>query len=93
MFGTTMLLTVGLALDRAQADGLTVRVAVAGDWITGKVVSNDGHGLVVKEETGEVCVIRTEAVSAVRLLPETGTHIPTQPTDARPHPGPRADQY
>lgn len=91
MFGTTMLLTVGRALDRAEAEGLTVRVAVAGDWITGKVVGNDGQGVVLSEESGEVCVVRTEAVTAVRLVPDTATRIPTQATDARPHPGPRMD--
>ncbi len=88
MFGTTMLLTVGLALDRAQTEGLTVRVAVAGEWITGKVVNNDGQGVVLSEESGEVCVVRADAVTAVRLLTETGSRIPTQPTDARAHPSP-----
>jgi hypothetical protein len=92
MFGTTMMLTVGTALDRAQGEGRTVRVAVAGEWITGKVVATDGQGVVLAEESGEVTVVRADSVTAVRILPEAGSHIPTQPTGARPHPGPEAEQ-
>ena len=37
MFGSTMLLTVGHALDRAKDEGMVVRVNIAGDWVTGRV--------------------------------------------------------
>ena len=45
MFGTTMLLTVGHALDRAKDEGMVVRVNIAGDWVTGRIINSDGHGV------------------------------------------------
>lgn len=76
MFGKSTLVTVGLALDRAQTDGLTVRVAVADEWIRGTIVSSDGHGVVIAEGNGEVCVVRSEAITAVRLcLPAPDARI------------------
>lgn len=92
MFGSTMMLTIGMALDRAKSEERTVRLAIAGDWITGTVVATDGQGVVLAEEGGEVTVVRADSVTAVRILPLGTTHIPTQPTGARAHPGPEAQQ-
>ena len=68
MFGSTMVLTIGHTLDRAHEDNLPVRLCVAGDWVTGRVVSHDGVGVALVEGNGDLCVFRLEAISGVRLL-------------------------
>src|SRR4051812_50188927 len=79
MFGTTMLLTVGHALDRAKEEGMVVRLNIAGDWVTGQVINSDGHGVAVLESNGDLCVVRQEAVTAVRVPSvESGPHAPPQ---------------
>lgn len=83
MFGSSMLLTVGAALDRAQADGLTVRLNVGGEWIAGRIVNHDGHGVAVLEVSGDMCVLRPEAINAVRIPGRVGQ-------EARPAPQRRA---
>jgi len=67
MQGTSMLLTVGHALSRAKDQGMTVRMNVGGDWVTGVVVSSDGQGVALLEPNGELCVARHDAISCVRL--------------------------
>ena len=67
MFGSTMLLTVGHALDRAKDEGLAVRVNVGGEWVTGRIINSDGHGVAILESSGDLCVVRQEAVTAVRM--------------------------
>ena len=89
MFGSTTLVTVGHALDRAQQEGMDVRVNVAGEWINGRIVNNDGHGVAILESTGDLCVVRQEAVSAIRMpahasgpqLPSQGAAYPAQPRE------------
>ena len=79
MFGSTMLLTVGHALDRAKAEGMIVRVNIAGDWVTGRVINSDGHGVAILENSGDLCVVRQEAVTAVRMAGlDSAPHVPTQ---------------
>ena len=77
MFGSTMLLTVGHALDRAKDDGSVVRLFIGGDWITGQVMNSDGHGVAVLEPNGGLCVVRQESITCVRLL-GSEQHVPTQ---------------
>jgi hypothetical protein len=67
MFGSTMVLTIGHALDRARDENLVVRLCVGGDWVSGRIVSHDGHGVALLEGNGDLCVLRLEAVSGVRL--------------------------
>jgi hypothetical protein len=67
MFGSSMLLTVGAALDRAKEDGLHVQVSVSGEWIRGRVVNTDGHGVAFLEDSGDICVFRPEAIAGVRM--------------------------
>jgi hypothetical protein len=62
-----MLLTVGHALDRAKDEGSVVRMYVGGDWITGQVMNSDGHGVAVLETNGDLCVVRQDSITAVRL--------------------------
>jgi hypothetical protein len=79
MFGSTTLLTVGHALDRAMDEGLPVRLHVGGEWISGRVVSHDGHGVAILEGNGDMCVFRPEAI--------TGVRIPHRGPEARAHEG------
>ena len=67
MFGSSSMLTVGAALDRAQTDGLLVQVSVSGEWLSGRVVNNDQHGVAFLEATGDVCVFRPDAIAGVRM--------------------------
>ena len=82
MFGSTMLLTVGHALDRAKDEGLAVRVNVGGEWVTGRIINSDGHGVAILESSGDLCVVRQEAVTAVRMPSvESAPHVPSQNTE------------
>ena len=86
MFGSTTLLTVGHALDRAREEGMPVRVNVAGEWVTGRILNNDGHGVAILESSGDLCVVRQEAVSAVRMPSHaSGPHVPSQGTEYAAH--------
>ena len=85
MFGSTMLLTVGAALDRAKEEAMVVRLNVGGEWVTGRIINNDGHGVAVLESSGDLCVVRQEAVQAVRMPSiETGPRVPSQGEYAAP---------
>lgn len=78
-----MLLTVGHALDRAKDEGTVVRMHIGGDWITGQVMNSDGHGVAVLEPNGDLCVVRLEAISCVRLPGQVpGSPVPGQQTVA-----------
>ena len=82
MFGSSMLLTVGAALDRAREEGLLVQVSVSGEWISGRVVNTDGHGVAFLEASGDICVFRPEAIAGVRM-PNQGEE-PRQPSRSAP---------
>lgn len=85
MFGSTMVLSVGQALDRAREDDVVVRVNVSGEWITGRVVATDGHGVAVEETGGYLCVVRTEAVLGVRLpSSQPARHVHSERVDPAP---------
>jgi len=82
MYGSSMLLTVGTALDRAKDEGTVVRLNIAGDWVTGRVINSDGHGVAILESNGDLCVVRQEAVTAVRMPSvESAPHVPSQNTE------------
>jgi hypothetical protein len=85
MYGSSMLLTVGHALDRAKDEGMVVRINVGGEWVTGRVINSDGHGVAILESNGDLCVVRQEIVSAVRMPSlESAPHVPSQhPTTQR----------
>jgi hypothetical protein len=79
MYGSSMLLTVGHALDRAKDEGMVVRINVGGEWVTGRVINNDGHGVAILESNGDLCVVRQEVISAVRMPSiESGPRVPSQ---------------
>ena len=78
-----MLLTVGHALDRAKDEGTVVRMHIGGDWVTGQIMNSDGHGVAVLESNGDLCVVRQDAISCVRLPGKMpGSHVPTQQSGA-----------
>jgi hypothetical protein len=83
MFGSSMLLTVGAALDRAKEDGTHVQVSVSGEWISGRVVNTDGHGVAFLESSGDICVFRPEAIAGVRM-PNPGQESEHQPSRRAP---------
>ena len=88
MFGTSMVLTVGAALDRAQAEGLLVHLSVNGEWITGRVINNDGYGVAFLDARGDVCVFRTECIAGVRMpqpRERDGSHPVSQRTPIEAH--------
>ena len=87
MQGSSTLLTVGHAIDRAKDQGVTVRMNVGGEWVTGVIVSSDGHGVAMLEPSGELCVARHDAIMCVRL-PGAGTKEQTAHTTSRPTPAP-----
>lgn len=92
VFGSSQLLTVGHALDRAREENMVVRVNILGEWVTGQIVKSDGHGVAILEDNGDMCVVRQEAISCVRLpahATNSGGNRPTtgaRPTPAKQHP-------
>ena len=64
---SSVIFSIGTALGRAKDQQLPVAVLVAGDWLRGQVVAVDGHGLLLETERYEHCMVRIEAVSAVRI--------------------------
>jgi hypothetical protein len=84
MQGSSTLLTVGHAIDRAKDQGMTVRMNVGGEWITGVIVSSDGHGVAMLEPGGELCVARHDAVICVRLPSGAATEDPSEHRTPRP---------
>jgi len=88
MQGSSTLLTVGHAIDRAKDQGVTVRMNVGGEWVTGVIVSSDGHGVAMLEPSGELCVARHDAISCVRLPYGTAAEDESERTTSRPGPAP-----
>jgi hypothetical protein len=66
MNGSTVL-TIGTALSRAEQAGAHVSALVQGQWITGRVLGIDGHGVVLTNSDGESAVLRLEHVAVVRI--------------------------
>jgi hypothetical protein len=78
-----MLLTIGHAIDRAKAENMTVRLHIGGDWVVGRVLNSDGHGVAILEPNGDLCVVRQDTISCVRLPSRAAEpHVPTQHSSA-----------
>jgi hypothetical protein len=82
---SSIIYTIGTALNRAQDNGTPVQVLVEGHWLTGEVVAVDGHGLVLQHDALEHVVIRIGSVSAVRILSPAPHRVPI-PAGAHPMP-------
>ena len=89
---SSMIYTMGTALNRAQQLGVPVEVLVAGQWLSGRIVASDGIGLVLNCENEEHSVVRMENISAVRIFTTAPVGPPIEATEhvARPMPRPRS---
>lgn len=67
MESSSLIYTMGTALDRAKSQGLPVVVLVANDWLHGRVIAVDGQGLLLETDNVGHCVVRMEAINAVRV--------------------------
>jgi len=76
MYSDSVLYTIGTALNRARDNGLAVQVLVEGQWLIGRVAAVDGHGVVLQSEDDEHSVVRTGAISAVRVCGAAPTRTP-----------------
>lgn len=81
---TSMLYTIGTALDRARSEGQSVDLLVEGAWLAGRVVAADGQGVVLEDGSTHV-VVRLDRIAVVRVQ---GGDVALD-EDARPMPGPR----
>lgn len=64
---TSMLYTMGMALDRAAENGTPVRLLVDSYWIEGRVAAVDTLGVVLEGEDGQHSVVRVDRISAVTV--------------------------
>lgn len=87
-FESTMIYTIGTALNRAADNDVPVQLLVEGQWLTGQVLAVDGHGVVLCSDDREHAVVRMESVSAVRIFTEAPGRTPIA-AGARPMPSPR----
>jgi sRNA-binding regulator protein Hfq len=85
---SSMLYTIGTALNHARDNGLEVSLLVEGQWVSGLVAAVDGFGVLLATE-GDHAVVRVEAVSAVRIAGAV-PHRTEIPAAAHPMPGPQA---
>jgi hypothetical protein len=60
--------TIGTALSRARDNDLPVDVLAEGQWIAGRVLALDSHGLVLTNEELGYAVIRLASVTVVRVI-------------------------
>jgi len=81
---TSMLYTIGTALNRARAEGQSVDLLVEGAWLAGRVVASDSQGVVLEDGSTHV-VVRLDRIAVVRVQ-GAGAALDE---DARPMPGPR----
>ena len=81
---SSILYTIGTALNRAHENEASVEVLVEGQWLLGRVAAVDGHGLVLHSEDFEHSVVRIERVSAVRVFAEAPERTSLTRGGARP---------
>ena len=96
---SSIVYTIGTALNRAREGGMRVEILVEGQWLEGQVAASDGHGVVLENGSEDHVVVRLENVSAVRVAaraPMLGI-VDSSPRTADSHfegampmPGPRA---
>ena len=63
-----MVYTIGTALNRAHDNRMPVALLVEGQWMDGRVVAIDGHGLVLDRDGLDHSVVKLERISAVRVM-------------------------
>ena len=91
---SSMIYTMGTALDRAAENGVAVSVLVEGAWIEGQIAAVDGTGVVLECGGGDHAVVRLDRIAAVTVHAQSPfsaeiTRCPDQSDpSARPMPGP-----
>ena len=98
-YESSMLYTMGTALDAALRDQTEVSVLVEGAWLTGNVVLYDGTGVVLDNRDNH-SIVKVSSISAVKVLAQVpwqrsiteGEEAPFAPSfdQPMPMPGPRA---
>jgi len=98
-YESSMLYTMGVALDAALREQSEVSVLVDGVWLTGSVVLYDGTGVVL-DNRDDHSIVKVNNISAVRVLAQLpwqrsiteGDEAPFAPSfdQAMPMPGPRS---
>src|SRR4051794_29814350 len=73
---SSMLYTMGMALDRAADNGFSVSLLIEGAWIDGHVAAHDGAGVVLEGHDGQHAVVRTERIAAVKVTAESPYRAP-----------------
>jgi hypothetical protein len=67
MQSSSMLYTMGMALDRAAENGATVSLLVDSSWIDGKVAAVDTLGVVLESADGNHAVVKVDRIAAVKV--------------------------
>ena len=80
---SSIIYSMGTALNRARDHDVPVEVLVGGEWLAGQVVAVDGHGVLLDTDEFEHAVVRMESVQAVRVHGRIPEAIPI-PAQARP---------
>jgi sRNA-binding regulator protein Hfq len=73
---TSLIYSMGTALNRARDHEIGVEVLVGGAWLCGRVVDVDGHGVMLETDDLEHAVVRMESVQAVRVHAPAPQAIP-----------------
>jgi len=89
---SSILYTIGTALNRARDNDVPVQVLVEGLWLSGRVAAVDGHGLVLHNDELEHSVVRIETISAVRIFSEAPHRTPIS-EGAHPMPAGRSSSF
>lgn len=88
---SSMLYTMGMALDRAKDNDFSVRVLVDGSWLEGGIAAYDGTGLVLESPSGQHSVVKADRIAAVTVSAESPYRAPIESTETvHPMPGPRS---
>ena len=80
---SSIIYSMGTALNRARDHDVPVEVLVGGEWLAGQVVAVDGHGVLLDTDEFEHAVVRMDSVQAVRVHGRIPEAIPI-PAQARP---------
>ena len=90
MASTSMMYTMGMALDRAAENGVGVSILVEGSWVDGLVGAVDGMGVVLESSDGDHTVIRVDRIAAVKVHSESPLRpsLARCPSPAEADPGP-----
>lgn len=75
---SSLIYSMGTALNRAREHEAGVDVLVSGQWLSGRVVAVDGHGVLLETDTLEHAVVKMDSVQAVRVhapAPNSGADV------------------